>query len=139
MGKNRGNFIQHNSPMQQQGVVVQREQSFSGPLPPPEILGRYNDILPGAAERIIQMAEKQAAHRQALETVAISSDASRSKWGQIFGFIVATIGLVVSCLLGIYGSAITASVMGAGTLVALVSVFIYGSKTRKNERLEKSN
>ncbi len=139
MGKNRGNFIQHNSPMQQQGVVVQREQSFSGPLPPPEILGRYNDILPGAAERIIQMAEKQAAHRQALETVAISSDASRSKWGQIFGFIVATIGLVVSCLLGIYGSAIAASVMGAGTLVALVSVFIYGSKTRKNERLEKSN
>jgi uncharacterized membrane protein len=32
---------------------------FSGPLPPPEALAKYNDILPGAADRIITMAEHQ--------------------------------------------------------------------------------
>ncbi|MBY0460111.1 MAG: DUF2335 domain-containing protein, partial [Gemmataceae bacterium] len=38
--------------------------SFQGPLPPPAILAQYNQVLDGAAERIFQMAEKQAAHRQ---------------------------------------------------------------------------
>lgn len=28
----------------------------SGPLPPPEQFGKYNEIVPGAAERIIRMA-----------------------------------------------------------------------------------
>ena len=33
---------------------------FSGPLPHPEILAKYEDILPGAATRILEMAEEQA-------------------------------------------------------------------------------
>jgi uncharacterized membrane protein len=40
---------------------------FSGPLPPPEILAKYNDALPNGAERIVAMAEGQMKHRQALE------------------------------------------------------------------------
>ena len=38
---------------------------FSGPLPHPEDLAKYEQVLPGAADRIISMAEQQAAHRQA--------------------------------------------------------------------------
>jgi len=33
------------------------EQSFSGPLPTPAILEQYDHLLPGAAERILSMAE----------------------------------------------------------------------------------
>jgi uncharacterized membrane protein len=32
--------------------------SFQGPLPPPSILRGYDEITPGAAERIIAMAER---------------------------------------------------------------------------------
>lgn len=43
-----------------QEVTVQREEHlFSGPLPAPDVLRGYDDILPGAAERIIRMAEKE--------------------------------------------------------------------------------
>ena len=49
-------------------VVTQVIQSeFSGPLPPPNIIKGYEDILPGAADRILSMAENQAKHRQEIE------------------------------------------------------------------------
>ena len=35
-------------------------ESFAGPLPPPATLAAYNAIVPGAAERILKMAEAQA-------------------------------------------------------------------------------
>lgn len=35
------------------------KETFSGPLPTPEDFGKYNQILPGAADRILKMAEKQ--------------------------------------------------------------------------------
>ena len=38
-------------------------QQFSGPIPPPDALAQYNNIVPGAAERILKMAENQAAAR----------------------------------------------------------------------------
>ncbi len=38
---------------------VRTEQSFSGPLPLPEHFAEYERILPGAAERILAMPEKE--------------------------------------------------------------------------------
>jgi uncharacterized membrane protein len=40
------------------------EEQFSGPIPHPNILESYNRILPGAAERILSMAEEEQKHRQ---------------------------------------------------------------------------
>lgn len=38
-----------------------------GPLPPPDVFAGYEQVCPGAAERILSMAEQQAKHRQDLE------------------------------------------------------------------------
>lgn len=119
-------------------VVRQTQVQFSsGPLPPPEILKRFDEIVPGAAERIIKMAEEQSLHRKDLEKKVIESDIARSKWGQILGFIIAIIGLAVSAIVAVYGNAIAGGIIGIGTLASLVGVFMYGTKTRSNERLEK--
>jgi len=64
-------------------------RSFSGPLPPPESLERYNQVLPGLAERIITMAESQHSHRQGLEKHVIHSNVSAQKTGTILGFVIA--------------------------------------------------
>lgn len=60
--------------LQVRGVV----QHYQGPLPPPAMLRGYEELVPGGAERILAMAERQAAHRQTIE--------SR---GQLFGFSLA--------------------------------------------------
>ena len=44
-------------------VQVVAERSWSGPLPAPEALDGYERIVPGAADRIITMAEKEQADR----------------------------------------------------------------------------
>ncbi len=119
-------------------MTIQQAEFFSGPLPPPEILKRFNDIVPGSAERIIKMAEAQFEHRTDLEKKVINSDISRSKWGQILGFIIAIAGLIVAALISIYGSQLAGGIIGVGTLASLVGVFMYGSKTRVKEREEKS-
>lgn len=121
-------------------VVVQREQqveAFSGPLPHPEILRQFEMVSPGAAERIIKMAEEQSKHRRELEKTVIVSDVARSKWGQILGFVIAMSGLAFSATIAIYGSAIAGTIIGAGTLASLVGVFMYGTNSRKQEREEK--
>jgi uncharacterized membrane protein len=37
--------------------------SFSGPLPPPLMLARYNDVVPGAGATILEMAKKEQSIR----------------------------------------------------------------------------
>ncbi len=70
-------------------VAAQISRTFSGPLPPPEILQRYNEIVPGAADRIIKMAESQHHHRQALEKSVVDSNVFSQKVGLGLGFIIA--------------------------------------------------
>ncbi|MFQ7172706.1 MAG: DUF2335 domain-containing protein [Thomasclavelia ramosa] len=45
--------------------------SYSGPIPHPSDFEQYERVLPGAADRILTMAENQSAHRQTLEKAAI--------------------------------------------------------------------
>lgn len=117
---------------------ITQSMSFSGPLPHPEILKKFDEVVPGAAERIIKMTEDQSSHRRDLEQKVISSDISRSKIGQIFGFIIAIAGLVVAVVLA-KTNAILGSTFGFLTLASLVGVFVYGTKTRSNERKEKDS
>lgn len=69
--------------------------------------------------------------------MVIESDIARSKWGQVLGFLIAIVGLIVAALIAIYGSAIAGGIIGVGTLASLVGVFMYGSSTRSKERVEK--
>jgi uncharacterized membrane protein len=60
-------------------------EEFSGPLPHPQALKAYDIVLPGAAERIISMAEKQQAHRLYLERTVIDGDTKRASLGLAAG------------------------------------------------------
>ena len=42
-------------------------QEFAGPIPPPSMMKQYEETLPGSADRILKMAEKQSEHRQWVE------------------------------------------------------------------------
>jgi len=111
---------------------------YSGPLPPPEDLARYEQVHPGAADRIIRMAEQQAMHRQHLEKVVIGSNATAQKWGLGCAFIIAMSAIwggVWLALKGMGGAGL-ATIIGA--LVALVAVFVYGKADQKKELQKKA-
>jgi len=46
----------------------------SGPLPHPEILSGYEKVLPGSADRILKMAEKQQDHRISNENKLVDAE-----------------------------------------------------------------
>jgi uncharacterized membrane protein len=81
------------------------------------------------------MAEQQASYRhwegksQTLITIL----------GVLSGNLIALAGFYTSYVMSIQGQGDTAKVVVGGTLVALVTAFIYGTKSARNERLEQAN
>lgn len=112
--------------------------TFSGPLPPPDILARYNDALPDGAERIIALAERQAAHRMALESRVVDADIKRSNLGLGAGLLVALAGLFASFLMVDRGNAVAGAVVASLDLAGLVAVFVYGTVSRRSERQQRA-
>jgi uncharacterized membrane protein len=72
-------------------ITATRTESFSGPIPPPDLLAKYNDALPNGADRIVSMAEKQQDHRISMEKFMAHEMTSRSKTGLYLGFVLALV------------------------------------------------
>ena len=88
--------------------VIQTQQ-WSAPLPPPDALEHYERIAPGAAERILRMAEREQEHRIESETKTLEVAAKDAKRGQWFGAIAiyaAIVGAVITAALGFWQVAI---------------------------------
>lgn len=66
---------------------ITAQQYYSGPLPPPDALIRYNEAVPSAAERIIQMAEKEMEHRQEMERKMMKSRIRTAYISIVFAFV----------------------------------------------------
>lgn len=76
---------------------------WTGPLPPPEALNRFNQVIPDGAERIFKMAEAEQAHRIALERDALQATVAEAKRGQRLGASISLLavgGALVSVWLG---------------------------------------
>jgi uncharacterized membrane protein len=101
-------------------------QQFSGPVPHPEILRQYDQILPGAAERILMMAEDDARHQRKMELTAMNLTAQEVKRGQRFGLTIGISAFLTTVIALFLGSENTAMVLGGTTVVGLVTVFITG-------------
>jgi len=112
--------------------------SFSGPLPPPDALERYNEVLPGAAERIIAMAESQHAHRQSSEKHVIHSNISAQKLGTVLGFIVAMTVVVGGMFLVHEGKSGEGLAAILTALASLVGVFLYSKHEQQKDLSKKT-
>ena len=66
--------------------VSVRSISWSGPLPSPADLQLFEEIVPGAADRLLTLTEKQSEHRMVLERSVVSENLEQSKLGLWLGF-----------------------------------------------------
>ena len=128
--------------LQQQNTTAVRyqavERSFSGPLPPPEALARYDAVVAGSAERIIRMAENQNAHRLALEKTVVTANVAAQKNGVMFGFIIAMTAILGGIYLVATGKPATGLAAILSSLAALVGVFVYGKMAQKKDLSNKA-
>ena len=83
------------------------------------------------------MAEKQETHRHKMEEMVVQSGIDASREGRRFGFAIAVLFLFVSGGLALLGQPWVGGVLGTVDLVALVSVFVYGERVKRKERVRK--
>lgn len=121
------------------------EASWSGPLPPPEALQRYDAIVPGAANRIFEMAERRHQHQIDQEKAIIelehyslgladraaSSDAFLNKLGLVFAFIVALGGMGIGAWLIATGKTGGGLAFLFTPLTGLAGLFVYATRVRR--------
>jgi uncharacterized membrane protein len=105
--------------------------SYRGPLPSPGVLQGYESVLPGAADRIITMAEKQAQHRQELEKIACRSEAKNSFTGVVMAGTVVVLITVPAILTG---NTVLGGIIGGAGLFGLVGAFIYGTRAQQEQK-----
>lgn len=97
---------------------------FSGPIPPPNALREYENIQSGFADRIITMAEKQAAHRQNLETIGIEGEIKVIKRGQTFALSLGLFMISGAVLCVYLGQPYVAGLLVGTTLVGVIKNFL---------------
>ncbi len=106
---------------------------YSGPLPHPEDFKNYEEVLPGAAERILSMTERQSAHRQNIEKIIFPARIKQSYLGMILGFIIGMTTISFGFILSIKDKDAAGLATIITALVALVSVFIAGVRQQKQK------
>ncbi len=115
-----------------------RISAYQGPLPPPEILRELDDIVPGSPSRLFTLFEDQARHRMDLERRVVGSDIVQSRLGLLAGCLIALVISGEGAFLIWNGNSTEGLVALVTPIVGLVSIFFYGTKSRKDERLQKA-
>ncbi|MFC2752172.1 MAG: DUF2335 domain-containing protein [Cardiobacterium sp.] len=113
-------------------IEVRRQMvSYEGPLPPSAEFGRYNEILPGAAERILAMAEREQEARLAAQKAVIDKEYRLRQHGQIYALIIAAAFMFLAGVLiqkGYYLGAVTV----LGMIAAIAGIFVSGKSEKAN-------
>ena len=137
---------------QQVQTIQAAQTTFTGPMPPPDLLRQYDAVVLGAAERILVMAEKEARHRQSNESQALAANIEAQKQqlsiaehqtkatfrsdaiGQFCGFLVSLICVAGSVYLALNGQPWVAGLLAGLPLAAIIRAFRERPKAlQKNE------
>lgn len=115
-------------------VVHEAIVATSGPIPSADQLRQYDGVLPGLAERIVSMAEKEQQRRHAGEIAdenlsvhhaQIVETNSRQEiklklFGQVFGFVIAAAVVWLALTMCKGGAFTSAAAMVSSVVVALI-------------------
>ena len=86
--------------------------------------GEYDRVLPGSADRLFSMAEKEQDHRIVYEQTALRASVQDSKLGQCFGFAIAVICIGAGAFLAMEGQTVAACIALGASAVGLVGRFL---------------
>ncbi len=119
-------------------VSLTREEHFSYPLPPPEVLSRYDRVIDNGAERIFEWIHGQSAHRQRHEAKVINANIVAMFGGLIAATVIVLYALRVARDIARSGSDLTAFATVVSALAILAGVYYTGARAARRERIDKA-
>jgi len=127
MPEKSGDVEKRGKPVQEVSLRVQKS-SFSGPLPHPQILAEYDQVLAGSAERIVRMSEKEQDHQHKID-----------RRSQLLPFITTTIAQILATVVtvafiggGSYLLSIDKDIAGYSSLVIGLAPIVFAYITKKD-------
>lgn len=97
------------------------------------VLERYDRIAPGAAERIIAMAEREQAHRHAWEQRALSADRWYATTGLLAGWTTAVALATGATIAGVFGDRRVGVALAAASATEMVGKLVQGRSDATEE------
>ena len=104
-------------------VSVEKSSSFAGPLPPPSLFNGYEKTLPGAADRILKMAEKEQENRHQNNKDMLQQFKGERKRGQYMGFVLVVVLAICGLFLGYFGHDWLSGIIFTGALISVSIIF----------------
>lgn len=120
-------------PEEPTGEIVFFSFEHSGPLPLPNILKGYEEALPGSADRILQIAEKNADSRREIDKNESGALIQQADKAQDYGALIA---IAILCLAGYFaylGKSIFSIVLVVAEIGSILSIFIAGRRKRSEQ------
>lgn len=115
-------------------IVQQMEMFYSGPLPAPSAFGQYDKVLPGAAERILQMAEQEQTHRHEVDNKQLHMCSRDSLIGILaelgLGVVALVAGTVVALNVPNIGGTVLGGVFGVSGVGTIAVSIVKGTRTK---------
>lgn len=106
--------------------------SYSGPLPPPAVLERYNEIAPGSADRIIAMAEKEQQQRHGWDNGLLATERRYATLGLLAGWTTAVALAAGAALAGIFGDWRVGVALAAASATGMVWKLVEGRSAARD-------
>ncbi len=107
-----------------------RSIQYSGPVAHPAIAQGWESVVPGAANRLLTMTEKQSAHRRKIETIVVVGRTLSSNMGTIGGAAVALYALYLGAGLVRDGKDLYGLTAMLTPIAALIWAFRRSSKAK---------
>lgn len=114
-------------------VSVEKSSSFAGPLPPPSLFNGYEKTLPGAADRILKMAEKEQENRHQNNKDMLQQFKGERKRGQYMGCILVVVLAICGLLLGYFGHDWLSGIIFTGALISVPIIFVLNREPQKKQ------
>ena len=96
----------------------------AGELPAADTISTYEEVLPGAADRILRMLETQAEHRMSMERTLVEGAARTERLGQLMGLVIVLVVFLVGAVLIVSGHQIPGTLLAIADLGVLVAVYL---------------
>ncbi|WP_288190251.1 DUF2335 domain-containing protein [uncultured Veillonella sp.] len=95
-----------------------------GPLPAPWVLREYDEVCPGAADRILKMTEQEGIERHNFNREALRATIADTKRGMYLAFFLAILLISGGFLLLAWDKYITGTLFSGAGLSIVLSAFI---------------
>lgn len=139
----------HNKQVAQSKETLQSVTAlWQGPLPPPAVLRQYEAVLPGTAERILRLAERNMdlieqesgqRHTAEMETIqSLVADNTRMhadiRRGQVAGFLVTLCAFAAALGAAALGAQVLGLAIVGTTIVCIVQALVVAGHSEKESR-----